>query len=61
MGNLKAITSGCNWLKNSLIETVGSSKEKFYCKLSATQANPSTSSKTYCRHPKLSSVAKKIQ
>ena len=37
------------WLQlisNSLAETIRSSKEKFYCKLSAKLANPSTSSKT---------------
>ena len=34
-------------ISNSLTETVRSSKEKFYCKLSTKLANPSTSSKTY--------------
>ena len=32
---------------NSLTETIRSSKEKLYCKLSTKLANPSTSSKTY--------------
>ena len=38
------------WLQlisNSLAETIRSSKEKFYCKLSTELANPFTSSKTY--------------
>ena len=34
-------------IDNSLAETIRSSKEKFYCKLSTKLANPSTSSKTY--------------
>ena len=34
-------------ISNSLAETIRSSKEKFYCKLSTKLANPSTSSKTY--------------
>ena len=38
------------WLQlisNTLTETIRSSKEKFYCKLSTKLANPSTSSKAY--------------
>ena len=34
-------------ISNRLTETIISSKEKFYCKLSTKPANPSTSSKTY--------------
>ena len=34
-------------ISNSLTETIRSSKEKFYCKLSTKLANLSTSSKTY--------------
>ena len=34
-------------ISNSLTETIRSSKEKFYCKLSTKLANPSTLSKTY--------------
>ena len=34
-------------ISNNLTETIRSSKEKFYCKLSTKLANPSTSSKTY--------------
>ena len=34
-------------ISNSLTETMRSSKEKFYCKLSTKLANPFTSSKTY--------------
>ena len=34
-------------ISNSLAETIRSSKEKFYCKLSTKLANPSTSSKIY--------------
>ena len=34
-------------ISNSLTETIKSSKETFYCKLSTKLANPSTSSKTY--------------
>ena len=34
-------------ISNSLTETIRSSKEKFYCKLSTKLANPSTSSKSY--------------
>ena len=34
-------------ISNSLKETIRSSKETFYCKLSTRLANPSTSSKTH--------------
>ena len=34
-------------ISNSLTETIRSSKEKLYCKLSTKLANPSTSSKTF--------------
>ena len=38
---------GLQLISNSLTETMRSSKEKFYYKLSTKLANPSTSSKTY--------------
>ena len=37
-------------ISNSLTETIRSSKETFYCKLSTKLANPSTSSKTFGRY-----------
>ena len=48
-------------ISNSLTETIRSSKEKFYFKLSTKLANPSTSSKTYWSILKTFVNGKKIQ
>ena len=48
-------------ISNSLTETIRSSKEKFYCKLSTKLASPSTSSKTYWSILKTFVNGKKIQ
>ena len=45
----------------SIIETIRSSKEKFYCKLSTKLANPSTSSKPYWLILKTFANSKKYQ
>ena len=47
-------------ISNSLTETIRSSKEKFYCKLSTKLANRSTSSKTYWSILKIFVNGKKI-
>ena len=47
-------------ISNSLTETIRSSKEKFYCKLSTKLANPCTSSKTYWSILKTFANGKKV-
>ena len=48
-------------ISNSLTETIRSSKEKFYCKLSTKLANPLRHQKPIGRYSKLSPMVKKSQ
>ena len=59
MENLKPITSGCNLLVNSLMESISSCTKKLYCKLSTKLANPLRHQKPIGRYSKLLSMAKK--